>query len=275
MVNSGFSQNRMRTLCDCIKTLLALTSLLLVPVAVAADSPADLAPLYAREVDRRLEVPTAEQSDYAATMEQALRSAQIAPSTSQYVVLVDRNPNLQAVMLFWRSATGNAVFIGASPTSTGRPGGFEHFQTPTGVFTHSLANLDFRAEGTKNERGICGYGAKGMRVFDFGWVPARQTWGRKAESVMRLQMHSTDAHLLEPRLGTAQSKGCIRIPASLNEFIDRYGILDADYEQAMAAGQTFWVLRSDRTPTPWSGRYLVVVDSALKTRPAWSPLPPR
>jgi hypothetical protein len=92
---------------------------------------------------------------------------------------------------------------------------------------------------------------------------------------MRLQMHATDPHLLEPRLGTAQSKGCIRIPAALNEFIDRYGILDADYEQAMAAGQTFWALRRDRTPTPWPGRYLVVVDSARKTRPAGSPLPPR
>ena len=263
----------MRTLCDCLKTLLGLISLLLVSMAAATDSPADLAPLYAREVDRRLEVPAAEQDAYARTMEDALRGAQIVPSTSQYVVLVDRNPNVQAVMLLWRSSTGNAVFIGASPTSTGRPGGFEHFRTPIGVFTHSLANLDFRAEGTKNDRGICGYGAKGMRVFDFGWVPARQTWGRKAESVMRLQMHATDTRLLEPRLGTTQSKGCIRIPASLNEFIDRYGILDADYERAMVEGQTFWVLRRDRRPTPWSGRYLVVVESAHKTRPAWSPLP--
>jgi len=263
----------MRTLCDYPKTLLALTSLLLVSVAAAADSPADFAPLYAREVAQRLEVPAAEQTAYAATMEQALRGAQIVPSASQYVVLVDRNPNVQAVMLFWRSTTGNAVFIGASPTSTGKPGGFEHFETPICVFNHSIANLDFRAEGTKNERGICGYGAKGMRVYDFGWVLARQTWGKKAESLMRLQMHSTDAHLLEPRLGTAQSKGCIRIPASLNEFIDRYGILDADYEQAMTVGEMFWVLRRDRTPTPWSGRYLVVVDSAREMRPAWSPLP--
>ena len=263
----------MRTLCDCLKTLLGLTSLLLISLAAAADSPADLAGLYAREVDRRLEVPAAEQSAYGITMEDALRGGQVVAWADQYVVLVDRNPNVQAVMLYWRSSIGNAIFIGASPASTGRPGSFEHFETPVGVFTHSIANPDFRAEGTKNERGICGYGAKGMRVFDFGWVPARQTWGRKAESVMRLQMHATDARLLEPRLGTAQSKGCIRIPASLNEFIDRYGILDADYEQAIAAGQTFWVLRRDRTPTPWSGRYLVVVDSAHKARPAWSPLP--
>jgi hypothetical protein len=90
-----------------------------------------------------------------------------------------------------------------------------------------------------------------------------------------LQMHSTDARLLEPRLGTAQSEGCIRIPGSLNIFVDRYGILDGDYEEAMAAGQRFWVLGPDRTPTPWSGRYLVVVDSKRTTRPAWSPLPAR
>lgn len=267
-------QIRARGLWDCIATALGL-GLLLASAAAATEAPADLALLYVRGVDRRLEVPAVEQRGYAAAMEEALRGAQIVPLTSQYVVLVDRNPNVQAVMLFWRSSTGNAVFIGASPASTGRPGGFEHFETPTGVFVHSLDNLDFRAEGTKNELGICGYGAKGMRVYDFGWVLARRTWGKPGESLMRLQMHSTDPGLLEPRLGTAQSKGCIRIPASLNEFIDRYGLLDADYEQAMAAGQNFWVMRSDRTPTPWSGRYLVVVDSAHKTRPAWSPLPPR
>jgi hypothetical protein len=32
----------------------------------------------------------------------------------------------------------------------------------------------------------------------------------------------------------------------MNEFIDRYGILDLDYEQAMAAGKSFWVLQPDR-----------------------------
>lgn len=81
---------------------------------------------------------------------------------------------------------------------------------------------------------------------------------------MRLQMHATDPHLLEPRLGTAQSKGCIRIPAALNDFIDRYGILDADYEQAMPAGLTFWVLRRDRTSTP--GRAAIWLSSTPHSR---------
>ncbi|HEU0202042.1 MAG TPA: murein L,D-transpeptidase [Burkholderiaceae bacterium] len=259
---------------NCIATLLGF-ALPLVLWAASVQTPSDLALVYLREVERRLEVPPAEQAAYAASLEEALRAAGVVPLRSQYVVLVDRNPNVQAVTLFWRSSTGETAFIGASPTSTGRPGGFEHFETPVGIFAHSLDNLDFRAEGTRNELGIRGYGEKGMRVYDFGWVEARRTWGTPAESPMRLQMHSTDPQLLEPRLGTVQSKGCIRIPATLNDFIDRYGILDADYEQALAAGRTFWVLRPDRTPTPWSGRYLVVVDSTRKTRPPWSPLPAR
>ena len=118
-----------------------------------------------------------------------------------------------------------------------------------------------RAEGTKNKFGIRGYGRKGTRVYDFGWVPAAKGWGNGGMSVMRLQMHATDPDRLEPRLGTAQSKGCIRIPASLNELIDHYGVLDADYQEKIDDGRRLWVLRGDRTPTPWSGRYLVVVDS--------------
>jgi hypothetical protein len=49
------------------------------------------------------------------------------------------------------------------------------------------------------------------------------------------------------------------------------GILDADYEEAVARGKSSWVLRADREPTPWSGRYLVIVDSGRGERPAWSP----
>ena len=63
---------------------------------------------------------------------------------------------------------------------------------------------------------------------------------------MRLQMHATDPVLLEPHLGHAESKGCIRIPARLNRFIDRYGLLDADYAAALARGETLWVLAPDR-----------------------------
>jgi hypothetical protein len=70
-----------------------------------------------------------------------------------------------------------------------------------------------------------------------------------------------------------ESEGCIRIPASLNVFIDHYGILDADYERAMKLGQEFSVLLDTREPTPWSGKFMVVVDTGRSGRPAWSPAP--
>jgi hypothetical protein len=185
------------------------------------------------------------------------------------VLQVDRSANVQAVMLWWAAPDGARELIGASPISSGRPSGFEHFETPTGVFEHSLASPDFRAEGTKNEFGIRGYGDKGMRIYDFGWVMGRRGWA-PGQQLMRLQMHATDHALLEPRLGRRESKGCVRIPATLNALIDRYGVLDAAYEEAIAAGRRFWVLREDRTPTPWSGRWLVVVDSQRSARPAWA-----
>jgi hypothetical protein len=232
-----------------------------------------LAELYRQQVDRRLELPESEQNHYARLLNEALTAAGLEAVPAQYVVVVDRNARIQAAMIFWKSESATFHFIGASPASTGQPGRFEHFETPLGVFDHTLDNLDFRAEGTRNELGVLGYGRKGMRIYDFGWVSAPKGWGNRSESVMRLQLHSTDPELLQPRLGSAQSKGCIRIPSSLNVFIDRYGILDRNYERAMAAGRSFWVLSSDREPTPWSGQYLVVVDTLRQKRPAWSPQP--
>ena len=117
-----------------------------------------------------------------------------------------------------------------------------------------------------------GYGNKGMRVYDFGWVSARKTW-RAEIGRMRLQLHSTDLLHLESKLGLPQSKGCIRIPASLNQLIDHYGLLDADYEEATTKSSISAVLDPGRTPTPWSGRYLIIVDSRRAARPDWSPIP--
>jgi hypothetical protein len=233
-----------------------------------------LAAVYANRVDRRLTLPPEEQAAYAARLEEAFVTAARPLTTAQYVLLVDRNPNVQALFVYWRAADGTWHWIGGSPVSTGRRGGFEHFITPTGVFDHRIAAaLDFRAEGTHNELGVRGYGEARMRVFDFGWVDAQRGWGRGGTSPMRLQLHATDPDLLEPRLGTVASKGCVRVPASLNRLIDQYGLLDADYEDALARGARFWVLHPARTPTPWSGRYLVVVDSGRTARPAWSPPP--
>lgn len=230
-----------------------------------------LASEFQRHVDRRLRVPEIEQHAYEDLLARSLDS--LERSTPQYVVLVDRNQFVQAAMILLILPDGGFEFIGASPVSTGKPGKFDHFVTPVGVFEHKIDNPDFRAEGTLNEFGIRGYGRKGMRVYDFGWQKARKGWDGRSEGILRLQMHATDPDRLERKLGTWQSKGCVRIPATLNTFIDRYGILDGDYETAMAQGRGFWVLSNTRKATPWSGKYLVVVETDRKQRPAWSPHP--
>jgi hypothetical protein len=234
------------------------------------ESGLDLIPILERTVSRRLAPPPDEQAAYAQRLDEAFAHAGIALGRAQYVLLVDRNPRVQAALLYWYNGSGRWHLIGAVPVSTGRRGGFEHFVTPTGIFEHGLTNLDFRAEGTVNELGVRGYGIKGMRVFDFGWVLAERSWDRRGTSPMRLQVHATDPVLLEGRLGTAASKGCIRIPAAFNHLLDHYGVLDADYDIALAHGATFWMLPADREATPWSGRFLVVVDSGRGTRPDWA-----
>ncbi|ACR32101.1 hypothetical protein [Burkholderia glumae] len=230
---------------------------------------------YAREVTRRLAVPEAAQHEYAERLQQALAAKGRGDLAGEYVVLVDRAPNVQALFVYFRTTAHNAwQWIGASPVSTGWPGRYDHFLTPTGVFEHSPVNMDFRAEGTENDNRIRGYGARGRRIFDFGWVDGQRGWGKGGTSPMRFQMHSTDPDKLEPLLGIRHSKGCVRIPGSLNAFLDHRGILDADYETRAAQGELPRILRdAPREPTPDAGRYLVVIDTATAKRPAWSPLP--
>lgn len=266
--SKGGRLNALRLL---MRTALALACLLPAVLCFGANDGTGLSRAYAAEVDRRLSMPEAEQAAYGNLLAKTVAEKNI--TAAQYFVLVDRSRFVQAVMIYWMSAERAVHFIGASPVSTGKPGSFDHFKTPTGVFEHTIDNLDFRAEGTRNKNGIRGYGIKGRRVFDFGWQQAVRGWGRGGEGTMRLQMHATDPDLLENRLGTALSKGCIRIPATLDVFLDHYGILDADYETAMVEGKTFRVLPKDREATAWSGRYLVIVDTERTARPAWSPLP--
>ncbi len=174
---------------------------------LALESAIELSKKFESQVDMRLSVPLEEQHFYAGLLIDALNRLEPDKWSSQYVVLVDRSPQVQALLLFWVSDTRKVEYIGASPVSTGRKGRVMYYETPTGVFDHRILNLDFRAEGTENEQGILGYGIKGMRVYDFGWVRARRTW-KFGEGSMRLQMHATDPRYLEPRLGTAQSMGC-------------------------------------------------------------------
>ncbi|MBO9512495.1 MAG: L,D-transpeptidase [Variovorax sp.] len=254
----------------------ALCLLLAVPprtLAAALASPRELAAIYRREVDRALAVPEGEVRRYQALAEGALRGADADLSSAQYLLVVDRDPKVQAALLFWRSAFGEYRFIGASPVSTGRPGTFDHFETPAGVFEHSPSNPDFRAEGTFNSNGIRGYGRKGMRVYDFGWQRVPKGWGDRATIDMRLQMHATDPDALEGRLGSARSKGCVRIPATLNTLLDHYGVLDAGYELLAADGTPPWVLKNDRETVADPGRYMVIVDSALPRRAPWTVAP--
>jgi hypothetical protein len=230
--------------------------------------------LFAHDVTRRLRLPLAEQRAYGARLEAALDANTLGSLSGEYVVLVDRNPNVQALFIYFRAVPADDwQLIGASPVATGRPGQYDHFITPLGVFEHTPGNMDFRAEGTMNENGIRGYGRHDMRIYDLGWAQAERGWGKGGISQMRFQMHATDPDRLEPLLGIRHSKGCVRIPATLNAFLDHYGILDAEYQDLVDAGRSLWVLHPDRQVTPWAGRYIVVIDSARKTRPAWSPAP--
>lgn len=236
----------------------------------------DMRKRFAQEVTRRLNVPANEQRAYGERLQRALAAADLADLAGEYVAMVDRAPNVQALFIYFRATPANAwLLIGAAPVATGLPGQYDHFLTPLGVFHHSPDHMDFRAEGTTNENGIRGYGHRDMRIFDFGWIDGERGWGKGGKSAMRFQMHATDPDRLEPLLGIRHSKGCVRIPASLNTFLDRHGILDDDYQARVEAGKSLWVLRGDREISPIAGRYLVVIDSARKTRPAWSPLPGR
>ena len=249
-------------------------TLLWEPAAFAKDAAVqELDTQFARQVDHRLELPLSDQGLYIGLAQKALTQAQQTDLAAQTFLVIDRNPFIQAAFLLLLTDTGEWHWVGASTVSTGKPGGFEHFITPRGVFLHSPDNPDFRSAGTYNKNHIRGYGVRDMRIFDFGWQMAERGWGDGGSSSMRLAVHATDPERLEARLGSVASEGCIRIPASLNHFLDHYGVLGADYEAAVAGGKHLGVLLPDRQPLPWAGRYLIVIDSEATQRPLWSPAP--
>jgi hypothetical protein len=104
-----------------------------------------------------------------------------------------------------------------------------------------------------------------MRVWDFGWQAAAKGWtDDDATAEIRLLLHATDPDHLEQRLGRPASKGCVRIPAAMNRWLDHYGVLDAADEiaaqgDALAAA----VLAPGRQPTPLAGDMLIIVDSSV------------
>lgn len=195
-----------------------------------------------------------------------MQQAGVELDRPQLVVVVDRHPAVQRLRIMlaapdapWRSVGGGTVSTG----QCGRPG---YFLTPTGVFPHTSAIVDYRAQGTPNALGVRGLGIKGMRVWDFGWQSAQPGWGTDQEPrEIRLQMHATDPTLLEPRLGRPASKGCIRVSTAMNRFLDLHGVLDADHEQAAVTdARIAGVLLPERTPTTLAGTLLIVFESERK-----------
>ena len=209
-----------------------------------------------------------------------LAAAGISIDHPQLVVVVDRNPRVQQLTIMLATPADPWRLVGGSAISTGQIGRFDHYVTPVGVFRVTDAILGYRAEGTLNENGIRGLGAKGMRVWDFGWQVAMKGWaepaGRPDRTPIRFMLHATDPDHLEQRLGHPASQGCIRMPAGLNRFLDEHGVIDADYEKAAVDDIRFRaLLRADREPSPLAGDMLIVVDSgpALSKMPTIAPPP--
>jgi hypothetical protein len=102
-------------------------------------------------------------------------------------------------------------------------------------------------------------------VWDFGWQTAERGWRvERDEAEIRLLMHATDPDYLEQRLGRPASQGCVRIPATMNRFLDVRGVLDADYERAARDDVRFRaILPAQREPTTLAGNAMVVIDSSL------------
>jgi lipoprotein-anchoring transpeptidase ErfK/SrfK len=191
-----------------------------------------------------------------------LKAANQVIDHPQLVVAVDRSAKVQEASVVLVRPVGPWEVLGTTHVSTGQAGRFDHYITPTGVFLHTDAILDYRAEGTYNENHIRGYGVKGSRIWDFGWQDAAKGW-RSDHGQIRLLMHATDPAVLEARIGRPASQGCVRIPAALNRFLDRYGVLDADYERVAKDDIRYRaLLLPGRTPTPIAGHAMVVFDSS-------------
>ncbi len=203
-----------------------------------------------------------------------LGSQAVSMDTPQVVLVVDR---AVAVQRLWTVVVypgeEDWVVAGQVRVSTGKPGRKEHFRTPVGVFENGTAVLGYRAQGTYNENHILGNGARGMRVWDFGWQTTDDWRTPGALMAVRLEMHATDPVVLEPRLGHADSEGCIRIPSRFNSFLDQHGLIDAELREAAQNQRRFAaLLPKDAIPSPLAGHLVVVVDTsdpaALPSDPA-------
>jgi hypothetical protein len=244
------------------------------PTAVAVNKEADrLRAAFLREIPPSARASKLSNETWIALARAELAAAGFGIDHPQLIVAVDRNPRIQELGIVLAQPTDLPwQVIGGSRVSTGQAGRRGYFITPTGVFLHTADIVDYRALGTFNENRIRGLGIKGMRVWDFGWQIARKGWLPDGETgEIRLLMHATDPDYLEQRLGRPASQGCVRIPASMNRFLDVHGVLDAAYERAAAEGPRIAaVLLAERTPTTLAGQVLVIVDSSQQ--PPTAPL---
>lgn len=183
-----------------------------------------------------------------------------ALTAPEFLVVVNRHAKAQNLSVVLTD--GKTIeYIGSAKVSTGDLKRKKHFHTPIGLFENKREYGNYRAEGTKNENGIRGYGKKGMRVFDFGWQDSIGSWGNNAPAQIRLQMHATDPDVLEAKLGNPASQGCVRIQAGVNAFIDQYGVMDKNYV-ASATDAPGWVLSKSKKLDKYDGRYMIVMEQA-------------
>lgn len=249
----------------------------LVLIVIALMEVLSVTPIWAAQTDVLRDVQTAFEREVGGIdvdsiyreklMRQAedfIRQSQVQFDSSQFFLLVDRNHAEQkAFLAFYDVTEGKVTLIGGEKTSTGNPARRGFFETPTGIFPNKPANMSYRALGTKNSKGWRGLGAKGSRVWDLGWQ--RTVKGRGEPMDIRMLVHATDPEFGESRLGRVDSKGCIRIPARFNKFLDHYGVLDREYEGSVKAK---YVLPAKRSPVPFAGKFIVVIDSEESRGPA-------
>jgi hypothetical protein len=235
----------------------------LTPAAVSAEA-ARLRADLAREVPGLVARNPAAERSLVALLRRTVAASDFALDHPQLLVAVDRNAAVQQISVVLARPAGAWEVLGTTRVSTGQAGRFDHYITPLGVFAHTDLILDYRAEGTFNENHVRGLGLKGMRVWDFGWQWAHRGWGADQSPIqIRLEMHATDPALLARRIGHTASQGCVRIPDAMNRFLDRHGVLDAEYERAAVDEVRYRaLLLPDRVPTPLAGSVLVVVDSS-------------
>src|SRR5215470_12415042 len=137
------------------------------------------------------------QQEWIARTQAALAESGLTINRPQVLVVVDRNPRVQQMRLIVVQPQDQWYDLGGIKVSTGQVGRYDYFLTPTGVFLHTDAIVDWRAEGTFNAHHVRGLGETGMRIWDFGWQRAVRGW-RSATKVskMRLLLHATDPDTL-------------------------------------------------------------------------------